>query len=81
MTNHYRKLNVITNLITGPLELVKSNIMQLSEPLNNVIKNGQVNFKVNTKHASFNKYRDQRSPEGIFDTIQVSPENALSPAR
>ncbi|KAL5253206.1 hypothetical protein ACHWQZ_G013102 [Mnemiopsis leidyi] len=63
----------------GPLELVQNNIMQLSEPLNNVIKSGQVAFTANSRHPSFNKYREHHSPENFYDSIQASPENALSP--
>ena len=68
-------------MVSGPLELVQNNIMQLSEPLNNVIKSGQVAFKANSRHPSFNKYRDQYSPENFYDSVQASPENALSPER
>ena len=68
-------------MVSGPLELVQNNIMQLSEPLNNVIKSGQVAFKANSRHPSFNKYREHHSPENFYDSVQASPENALSPER
>ena len=64
---------------TGPLELVQSNIMQLDEPLNEVIKSGVVPFKPNNYH--YDKYREHYSPESSWDTTQQSPENALSPER
>eukprot|EP00116_Pleurobrachia_bachei_P002099 sb/3462361/ len=69
----------LTPFSSGPLELVQSNIMQLSEPLNGVIKSGQVAFRANDSATNFHKYRDKTSPDYPYDSIQPSPEYALSP--
>ena len=71
----------LTPFSAGPLELVQSNIMQLSEPLNGVIKSGQVAFRANDGGTNFHKYRDKTSPDYPHDSIQPSPEYALSPER